>query len=101
MKGLKTGGRQKGTPNKATTVVADILQAQNMNLIEEAIGLYSSASDSEFKLKVLSLLIPYVYPKRVDAHPDDSLDVTPETSASEALDYIKENFPQLLTGKDE
>jgi len=100
MKGIKTGGRKKGTPNKATLVVTDILQANDMNLVQSAINLYTQSLDPEFKLKVLSLLIPYVYPKRVDSEPE-ALDVTPETSASEALDYIKENFPQLLTGKNE
>jgi hypothetical protein len=95
----KLAGRQKGTPNKVNSVVSDILQAKNMNLVEEAIALYSEG-DHEFKLKVLNLLFPYAYSKKVDI-PDDSLDVTPEHSAAEAIEFIRENYPQLLKAADE
>lgn len=100
MKGLKTGGRQKGTPNKTSMAVPLFLEKSGMNLVNEAVDLYRCATDPEFKLKILTLLFPYAHSKQVDPV-DDTLDVTPEDSAAEALDYIKENFPQLLTGKDE
>lgn len=103
MKGLKTGGRQKGTPNKATTVVSEILSNHNMNLVEEAMSLYHQASDPEFKMKVITLLFPYVYPKRVDRDEDSTLDITPEAeaeAAKEALEYIEQTYPQIVK-KDE
>ncbi len=103
MKGLKTGGRQKGTPNKETQIVALRLQEVGVNLVDEAMGIYNEG-DNELKLKVLSLLFPYVYPKRVDGQHDDALDVTPENEkqiAEETLRIIFNKFPQLNPAKDE
>lgn len=99
MKGLKTGGRQKGTPNRSTTVVSDILQARDINLVDQALDLFERSLDPELKVKILSLLFPYVYPKRVDALPDDALDITPENEedyARETLKYLAEKFPELM-----
>lgn len=100
MKGLKVGGRQKGTPNKTSIVVHDILQAKNMNLVDEAMALYESGN-KDFKLKVLSLLFPYVYPKRAEAPAptDDPIDITPENEEQvmlETIEYIKQKHPKLL-----
>ncbi len=63
-KGLqKTGGRQKGTPNKRSIGFLEILDGKGINLLEtildEALGL--SGRD---KINVLVDLLPYVYPKR-------------------------------------
>lgn len=95
----KSGGRQKGTPNKATTVVAEILQARNINIVDEALNLFEQSIDVEFKAKILTLLFPYVYPKRVDALPDDALDITPENEidyAKETIKYLAQKFPELM-----
>lgn len=95
----KLGGRQKGTPNRETSVVADILKAHDFNLVKEAMGLYKETTDLEFKAKVLSLLFPYVYPKRVDGNPDDSIDITPENEidyAKETIKYLAQKFPELM-----
>lgn len=79
MKGLKTGGRKRGTPNKVNSLVSDLLQANNMNLVQEAVNIYK-VGDEEFKLKVLTLLFPYVYPKRAEIPvEDEELDITPLT----------------------
>lgn|GEM_PF-826279 len=63
-KGLpKSGGRQKGTPNKRTIGFLEVLEGKGINLLEtiidEAMGL--SGRD---KINVLVDLLPYVYPKR-------------------------------------
>jgi hypothetical protein len=103
MKGLKTGGRQKGTPNKESAFVGLLLEKRGFNLVNEAMNIYSEG-DNETKLKILNLLFPYVYPKRVDAPPDDALDITPENElsvATETLQAIYQKFPQLNPGKDE
>jgi hypothetical protein len=95
----KIAGREKGTTNKVNALVADILQAKNMNLVDEAMGLYNFSADPEFKLRVLSLLFPYVYPKRTDPIPDDSIDITPETElslAKETIQQILKKYPRLL-----
>lgn len=98
----KIAGRQKGTTNKVNTVVSDILQAKNMNLVDEAISLYSEG-DHEFKLKVLTLLFPYAYAKKTEVQ-DTSVDITPENEIEivrETLEYINHKFPNLLPPKDE
>lgn len=103
MKGLKTGGRQKGTPNKETAFVGLLLEKRGFNLVNEAMQLYSGADD-EMKIRILTLLFPYVYPKRVDSPPDESIDITPENElaiATETFQQIINKFPQLLAGKDE
>jgi hypothetical protein len=95
----KIAGRQKGTPNKTSSVVADILQARNINIVDEALNLYEQSTDIEFKSKILSLLFPYVYPKRVDALPDDALDITPDNEidyAKETIKYLAQKFPELM-----
>jgi hypothetical protein len=103
MKGLKTGGRQKGTPNKTSMAVPLFLQKNGMNLVEEAIDLYRSTSDPEFKLKILTLLFPYAHARKVESS-DEALDITPENEleiAKETIDYISQKFPHLLTAKNE
>ena len=105
MKGLKTGGRQRGTPNKSTAVVTNVLDGKNLNLIDEAMTLYSRGND-EFKLKVLTLLFPYRYPKRVEKlseQPQDSeIDITDEYQAAlDMVEFISQKFPQLIHSKAE
>jgi hypothetical protein len=100
MKGLKTGGRKKGIPNKVSAVVSEILAARNTNLVDEAMELYTGGN-REFKLKVLSLLFPYVYPKLTESlpQPDETIDITPENEEQvmlETIEYIKQKHPKLL-----
>lgn len=76
MKGLKTGGRQKGTPNKATSEIKHLLIHKGVDLVEEALRLYGSSEDPEFKLKIISLLFPYRYPRVPEIQPDETIDVT-------------------------
>lgn len=100
MKGLKTGGRKKGTPNKITSGTVEYFTRNNIDLAPEAWKLYQSSEDPEFKLKVLSLLFPYVYRRKENMIDDESIDVTPEDmpldemkrlfiSASEGLENLK------------
>lgn len=103
MRGLKTGGRQKGTPNKTSMAVPLALDKRGVSLVNEAVDLYISSSDPEFKLKILTLLFPYAHSKKVEVS-DDSLDITPENEIEivrETLEYINQKFPNLLPAKDE
>ena len=76
-KGLpKTGGRVRGTPNKATDALAQKLAKLGCDPIE---GLAKIALDpetkAELKVRCLSELAQYVYPKRKAmelASPEDS-----------------------------
>lgn len=57
------GGRIKGTPNKKTKFVQDILDSQNFNLIEEILKNIKEVSNKADKAKLLLQLVPYCYPK--------------------------------------
>lgn len=59
---IKTGGRQRGTPNKATSAISEILKQQNFNPISNIIRKYSALSVSD-QLKVDLKLIEYLFPK--------------------------------------
>jgi hypothetical protein len=71
-KGLpKTGGRQKGTPNKRPTIVAT-LERVGFDIAEEAIKLYNDPNTpTDCKIVLLKLLAQYTYatPKSVEETP--------------------------------
>lgn len=55
-------GRQKGTPNKKSLLVHEILENKGINLIEKITELFQVVSEQE-QLKALVQMLPYVYPK--------------------------------------
>lgn len=61
-------GRKKGTPNKRTEEVLEILAKHKFNVIEELIELYHRTGNEDatagVAVKVLTELASYVYPKR-------------------------------------
>lgn len=64
-KGLKTGGRQKGTANKKTALVQEILFNNNCDPIEGMILIAQDTSHTpELRGKMFSELAQYIYPKR-------------------------------------
>lgn len=62
MKGQKTGGRQKGTPNKSTTalreVITDIFRC-NMENIQQDLALLEPRE----RIALMEKLLPYILPK--------------------------------------
>lgn len=64
-KGLKTGGRSPGTPNKRTQEVSERLQPMECDPIE---GMARIALDKsvplDLRARMFAELAPYVYPKR-------------------------------------
>ncbi|QLY25698.1 hypothetical protein [Bdellovibrio sp. KM01] len=60
---IKTGGRQKGTPNKKTQLLNEILDAKDFCIPEKLMELLPSLSP-EKQADVLVDLMSYVYPKR-------------------------------------
>ena len=57
--GFKTGGRQKGTPNKLTAEIKEKLAA----VIEEAISsLYIEESSNAEKIKLIEIGLKYLLP---------------------------------------
>lgn len=63
-KGLpKTGGRKKGTRNKATMAFKETLDSLGFNVAEEAVRLFSEIQQHDLKLKVLDFIATYSTPK--------------------------------------
>ena len=58
----KTGGRQKGTPNKRTEKFTEILIEKNFEPLSEILALLTELTPRERVATLISLL-PYKYPK--------------------------------------
>lgn len=62
-KGLpKTGGRQKGIPNKSTTLLKESFDDLNFDIPSKIISTLNQITPSE-QVQVLLKLLDYVYPK--------------------------------------
>ncbi len=59
----KTGGRQKGTPNKRTAEIADVFENIGFNVPEQLVSLMPDLSP-EKKATVLLVLMNFLYPRR-------------------------------------
>jgi hypothetical protein len=63
-KGLpKSGGRKKGTPNKSTVKLSEIMLSSQFCMVKELIDLLPSLS-KEKQADTLLKLMEFVYPKR-------------------------------------
>ena len=89
--GNKTGGRQKGTPNKRTTDLLERLG--NYNPLDALLAI-SQDEDTplEIQVKINLDLMNYVYPKRKSVEFNDKIDVSlSEKSIDELQKYLFEN----------
>lgn len=68
MKGTKTGGRVKGTPNKVSIAFKRSLAALDFSMPEELVKLYRRAKSDGIRLRLLALMIQWGC-----AVPDDSV----------------------------
>lgn len=59
----KTGGRSKGTPNKRTILLDEILTENNLNVPQRIVDLLPRL-DPKDQMTVLMGLMQYLYPKR-------------------------------------
>jgi hypothetical protein len=81
----KTGGRKKGTPNKATLTVAEKLDAFRCDPIEGMVRIAMDQKNSaELRGRMFSELAQYVYPKRKPV--DISIEQTTVTNVITKLD---------------
>ena len=97
----KTGGRKKGTPNRATLVLREKLAALGCDPAEELVKI---AQDSKtpvgFRMHIYSSLMPYIYPKRTFV--DDSVEERASGKAVEwALEMASEIFRMYGPGASE
>jgi hypothetical protein len=90
----KTGGRKKGTPNRATVVLRDKLAALGCDPAEELVTIAQNPETSvHSKVQIYSTLLPYVYPKRklVDDSDEERVTVKGQAlSKEEALDLARD-----------
>ena len=89
--GNKTGGRQKGTPNKRT---ADLLERLgNYNPLDALLAISQDENTPiEIQVKINLDLMNYVYPKRKSVEFNDKIDVSlSEKSIDELQKYLFEN----------
>lgn len=65
-KGIKTGGRTKGTPNKKTINIQELLETEfeGFNPVRELITIYKTDIETAQKIVILKELSNYIYPKR-------------------------------------
>jgi hypothetical protein len=89
-KGLpKTGGRQKGTPNRSTKRFQESLDNLGFDIAEAAVKLFNSSTREDFKLNCLKLLAEYSCPR--PKAPDDTAEPPKQEPA------IPENEADLLS----
>ncbi len=91
MKGQKTGGRQKGTPNKITAEIREFLASlffDNMDLIRQDVKDMTPEQRVVFFPKIL----PYIVPKQKPKTEKDEQDI--------ACEHVKSflNLAQILNG---
>ncbi len=90
----KTGGRAKGTPNRATVALREKLAALGCDPAEELVKIAQDSKTSDAaKVLIYSTLMPYAYPKRkvIDDSNEDRAIVNAETlSPEDALDLARD-----------
>ena len=84
----KTGGRQKGTPNKAP-LFADTLNGLGFDIASEAVRLFPELP-ADLKLKMLQFLALYVQPQV------KAIDAVVEPSVSDIVDDDSDSTADLL-----
>jgi hypothetical protein len=90
----KTGGRTKGTPNRATAALKEKLAALGCDPVEELVRIARDSKTADgAKVLIYSTLMPYVYPKRkvIDDSNEERATVNVETMTPEdALDLARD-----------
>ncbi len=96
---IKTGGRQKGTPNKKSQNIVSILEDEGLNVARELACIYHLSNDSYEKIHILFKLLEYCYPKRkaVENLPDESLIGEKDSSKSDLSCLSKDELRTLLS----
>lgn len=85
-RGAKTGGRRKGTPNRRTLLLADILEKAGLDVPVRVSELLPALSPKE-QVDVLLKLMEYLYPKRKAIEVKNE-DLSPTITHQKIMDYI-------------
>ena len=69
--GVKTGGRQKGTPNKATAAKEAAIASSGLTPLDYMLSvLRDELMESDVRLEAAKAAAPYVHPKRAPVNSD-------------------------------
>jgi hypothetical protein len=95
----KVGGRKKGTPNKRTQQIEELLEQMGCDPFKVmALICVSTTATDDMKLRAAKELAPYIAPKLGSI---EVKDVTPEELSDQELketilELAQENYPDLL-----
>lgn len=66
--GYKTGGRQKGTPNKRTAALAERLEDRGCDPMAALVEIAQDAeTPRELRVRIYGDLLPFLYPRRPES----------------------------------
>lgn len=88
---VKTGGRARGTPNKRTQALKEILEGKGISIPERIMAALPDLP-IERQITVLLDLMPYLYPKRKSV--ELQVDSDPEP-IGDRVDLSKLSIPQI------
>jgi hypothetical protein len=96
MKGLKTGGRQKGTPNKLTSEIREKLNDYVYTEIDTLINNIDKIP-IEKRLDLLTKILPYTIPKmsNIEVTSDNDINLDIEVSETEKQ-IILDRYKRML-----
>lgn len=95
----KTGGRQKGTPNKSTSLLREKLDALACDPVEELVKIARQPQTPPgLKVTIYTTLMPYIFPKRAfidNAEGERAEKLTEDDALAMAHDIIRILGPHL------
>ena len=99
--GRKTGGRQEGTPNKATSTLHDFVEQEAgapLPVLLVRIGLQAMKSgDAQLAVNAFSRAAVFVYPRVAAVDPEDSSRSTiPTLLAQDGVVKLPKDWPGLV-----
>lgn len=68
-------GRKKGTPDKKSLLVRELLENNGINLIDEILVRLPKLRHQEDQVKALIAMLPYVYPKLTSIEHSGDIDL--------------------------
>lgn len=86
----KTGGRQKGTPNKSRADLLEICDRHGFSPFEGLIDLYKRSRDEGIKLSCLKECAKYIYPqvRSMELSGSENGAIQPEVDAQHIIDEL-------------
>ena len=98
----KTGGRAKGTPNKATQSLREKLADLGCDPVQELVRIAQNSKIEDTKIEIYTKFLPHLHPKRKPADDSpgeeentvDRQEISPEEAVNLARDLIAIFGPQ-------